>query len=175
MSGNTGHFVDIFAWTWNTWSGRAEHTSKQRKMVTSAFEAALGTFCCYDHEAKVSEAVQKIAADQKEYCKCSLCVIICWKAKKYLSINNSEKCFVTRIPLTQLKKLLKLHTKKSNSWPMVSFIHDGSDITTWRKHSFKTKKHKIQCNILNVTMSFLNFKLQINRFAQGHWSWRPIH
>ena len=64
----------------------------------------------------------------------------------------------------------KLHTKKSNSWPMVSFIHDGSDITTWRKHSFKTKKHKIQCNILNVTMSFLNFKLQINRFAQGHWS-----
>ena len=34
-------------------------------MVTSAFEAALGTFCCYDHEAKVSEAVQKIAADQR--------------------------------------------------------------------------------------------------------------
>ena len=29
-----------------------------------------------------------------------LCVIICWIAKIYLSINNSEKCLVTGIPLT---------------------------------------------------------------------------
>ena len=27
------------------------------------------TFCCYDHGAKVSEEVQKIATDQKEYQK----------------------------------------------------------------------------------------------------------
>ena len=40
------------------------------------FEAVLADFCCYDHGAKVSEAVQKIAADKKEYRKCSLCVII---------------------------------------------------------------------------------------------------
>ena len=28
------------------------------------------------------------------------------------------------------KKLLKLHRKKSNNKPMVSFIHNGSNITT---------------------------------------------
>ena len=43
----------------------------------SDFEIVLATFCCCDHGAKASEAVQKIAADQKEYRKCSLCVIIC--------------------------------------------------------------------------------------------------
>ena len=64
------------------------------------FEAVLATFCCYDHGAKASEAVQKIATDQKEYRKCSSCVIICWIAKIYLSINNSEKWLVTRIPPT---------------------------------------------------------------------------
>ena len=40
------------------------------------FEAVLATFRCYEHGAKASEAVQKIATDQKGYCKCSLCVII---------------------------------------------------------------------------------------------------
>ena len=63
-------------------------------------EAVLAIFCCYDHGAKASEAVQKIATDQKEYRKCSLCVIICWIAKIYLSINNSEKWLVTGIPPT---------------------------------------------------------------------------
>ena len=41
------------------------------------FEAVLATFCCFDHGAKASEAVQKFATDQKEYCKCPSCVIIC--------------------------------------------------------------------------------------------------
>ena len=40
------------------------------------FEAVLATFCCHDHGAKASEAVQKIATGQKEYRNCSLCVII---------------------------------------------------------------------------------------------------
>ena len=34
------------------------------------FETGLTTFCYYDHGVKASEAVQKIATDQKEYCKC---------------------------------------------------------------------------------------------------------
>ena len=46
------------------------------------------TFCCYDHGTKVSEEVQKIATDQKEYQKWSSGVIMCWIAKIYLSINN---------------------------------------------------------------------------------------
>ena len=60
----------------------------------------LATFCCYDHDAKASQAVQKISTDQKEYHKCSLYVMICWIAKIYLSINVSEKWLFTRIPPT---------------------------------------------------------------------------
>ena len=41
------------------------------------FEAVLAIFCCYDHDPNASEAVQKIAIDQKEYRKHSLCIIIC--------------------------------------------------------------------------------------------------
>ena len=55
------------------------------------FEDILATFCYYDHDVKASEAVQKIPTDQKEYCKCSSCVTICWVAKMYQSINNCEK------------------------------------------------------------------------------------
>ena len=41
------------------------------------FEAVLATFCCYDYGACASEAVPKIATDQKDHHKCSLCVIVC--------------------------------------------------------------------------------------------------
>ena len=41
------------------------------------FEAVLVTFCCYDHGTNASEVVQKIAAVQKEYRKCSSCATIC--------------------------------------------------------------------------------------------------
>ena len=62
--------------------------------------------------------------------------------------NNSEKKLVTRIPPAQLKKLQKLHIKRSNNLPMVSFVHNGSGITTWMGYSFKqNQKHKIQSNI----------------------------
>ena len=37
------------------------------------------------------------------------------------------------------KKAAEVEHKKSNNWPMVSFIHNGSEITTWMGHSFKTK------------------------------------
>ena len=40
------------------------------------FEAVLVTFCCYDYGANASEAVQKIGTDQKDYQKCSFCVIV---------------------------------------------------------------------------------------------------
>ena len=45
------------------------------------FETVLITFFCYDHSAKASEAVQKIASDQKEYRKCSSCV---WFSSAFL-------------------------------------------------------------------------------------------
>ena len=36
------------------------------------FEAVLDTFRCYDYGSNASGIVQKIAADQKDYHKCSL-------------------------------------------------------------------------------------------------------
>ena len=117
-------------------------------LVKACFEAVLVTFCFYDHGANASEAVQKIAIDQKEYRKCSSCVKTCSIAKIYLSINNSEKRLVTRTLPTSLKKLQKLHREKSNNWPMVSFIHNGSEITTWMGYSFKTKSTKSKATYL---------------------------
>ena len=46
-------------------------------LVKNEFEAVLATFCCYDNCANAPEAVQKIATVQKEYHKCTLCVIVC--------------------------------------------------------------------------------------------------
>ena len=37
----------------------------------------LASFCSYDYGANASEAVLKIATDQKDYHKCSLYVIVC--------------------------------------------------------------------------------------------------
>ena len=72
-----------------------------------------------------------------------------------------------------VKKVAKLHRKKGNNWPMVSFIHNGSEITTWMGHSFKTKSTKSKATFL-TTPSF-NFKLAIIRLAQGHWCCTPTH
>ena len=46
------------------------------------FEADVATFYCYGYEksgydTNVSQAVQNIFTDQKDYHKCSLCVIVC--------------------------------------------------------------------------------------------------
>ena len=82
----------------------------------------------------------------------------------YQSVN-SAKWLVTGIPLTQLKELLKLHRKKNNNWPMVSFIRNRSEITTRNWAQLQNQKHKIQSNVFKIT-SFLNFKLQIIRLAQ---------
>ena len=49
-------------------------------------EAVLATFCCYEYGANASEAVQKIATDQKDYHKCFSYVILCLIAK----INQSK-------------------------------------------------------------------------------------
>ena len=40
------------------------------------FEAVLATFCCYVNDVNASEAIQKIAKDQKDYYECSLCFIV---------------------------------------------------------------------------------------------------
>ena len=55
------------------------------------FEAVLATFCSYDYGVNASEEVKKIATDQKDYHKCSVCVIICCIAKARKKSNNLAK------------------------------------------------------------------------------------
>ena len=65
-------------WPYRAYTKTAKNDNFCEELVSeNDFEAISVTFCCYDHSAKASEAVQNIAADQKEYRKCSLCVIIC--------------------------------------------------------------------------------------------------
>ena len=49
---------------------------------------------------------------------------------------------ITNAPPTYLKKLQKLHRKKSIQWPMLSFIYNESEITTWMGYNLKTKDTK---------------------------------
>ena len=122
------------------------------------FETVLATSCCYGLGVMASEAVQKIATDRKEYRKCSSCVIICWIAKIYLSVTNCEKRLIPRTHRLKLKKLLRFHRKKSNNWPMVSFTHNGSEITTWMRYNFKTKSKsaKSQATFLRKTSFWIS-------------------
>ena len=138
------------------------------------FKTVLSTFCCYDYGANTSKTVRKIATDQKDYHKCSSCVIVCWIAKTNKSITVKKR-LVTRILPTYLKKLQKLHRKSSNNWSMVTFIHNESEITTWMGYSFKTKSAKSKATSLRYKHLYLNLKLQIIRSAQGHWSCTPAH
>ena len=61
------------------------------------FEVVLATFSCYDYGANASEAVQKIATGQKDYHKCSSCVIVYWIAKIYQSITVKKGCLLGHI------------------------------------------------------------------------------
>ena len=109
--------VKYLGWPYKEYIKTAKNNGFREELLSEFdFEAVWATFCFYEYGANASEAVQKIATVQKECYKCSLCVIICWIAKVYLSINNSEKRLVIRTPPTLLKKLLKLHKKKSNNW-----------------------------------------------------------
>ena len=46
------------------------------------------------------------------------------------------------------KKTAEVAQKISSNWPMVSFILNGSEITTWMEHSFNTKNTKSKATFL---------------------------
>ena len=46
------------------------------------------------------------------------------------------------------KKAVEVAQKKSNNWPIVSFIHNGSEIKTWIGYSFKSKSIKSKAILL---------------------------
>ena len=69
--------LKYLAWPYRAYMKTAKNGDFCEELIgESDFEVVLATFYCFDHSAKASEAVQKIATDQKEYCKCSSCVII---------------------------------------------------------------------------------------------------
>ena len=112
--------------------------------------------------ANASEALQKIAADQQDYHKCSSCVIVCWIAPKIYRSITGEKRLVTSTPSKKVvKKLQKLHWRGSNNWPMRSFIQNGSKTITWTGYSLKTpkgteskaKQHFLEKNIFSESQA----------------------
>ena len=79
------------------------------------FETLLATFCCYDYGANASEAVEKIATDQKDYHKCSLCVIVCCIAKELMILmiyQEQQKKLVTGTPTAYQKNPAEVVQKK---------------------------------------------------------------
>ena len=76
------------------------------------------------------------------------------------------------------KKVAEAAQKKSNDWPMVIFIGNVSEIT-WMGYSMETKSATSRATFLYFMIlrffSFLSFKLQVIRLAQGHWSCMPTH
>ena len=82
----------------------------EKLLSENDFKAILTTFCCYGYGANATEAVQKIAADQKDYHKCSLCLMICCMTKIYPSITV-EKGWL-REHLRQSKKSCRGCTEK---------------------------------------------------------------
>ena len=63
------------------------------------FQGIFANFC-YGYGANASEAVQKIATDQRNYHKCSSCVITCWIAKIYQSITVKKDWLLGHLRLS---------------------------------------------------------------------------
>ena len=74
----------------------------------NGFEVVLATFCCYDHGVNASKAVQKIAADQKEYHMCYNLL----NSQNTSIDHHSEKRLVTRTAPVKLKKAAEIAQKK---------------------------------------------------------------
>ena len=59
-------------------------------------KAFLAIFCFYDYSANASEAVEKIATDEKDYHKCSMCMIV--SNMMWQTLNNINKSKKDRLP-----------------------------------------------------------------------------
>ena len=75
-----------------------------------------------------------------------LCVLQYAEQSKYINQQKRKKVgyLLIRTPLAQLKMLQKLHRKRSNDCSMVSFTHNGTEITAWMGCSLKTKNAKFK-------------------------------
>ena len=93
-------------------------------------------FCSYHYGTNTSEAVEKVATDEKDYHKCCLCHTYVLR-----HINDNKKSFFIEHIQHCLKKLQKtfrnLFKKRCNYWALMSFIHSGSETRIYRISSNK--------------------------------------
>ena len=92
----------------------------EKLLTENYFETVLATFCCYDL-GDISLQIKKSVPNAPR-----------------LLASAKKGCFLEHLR-RKLKKLLKFLGKKSNNWPMMSFIQNGSEIITWMGYNFKTK------------------------------------
>ena len=60
--------LEVLGWPYRTYIKTAENGDLcEEYLGENDFETDLATFCCYGQGTKASEAVKKIATDQKEY------------------------------------------------------------------------------------------------------------
>ena len=73
-------------WPYRAYIKTAKNGGSREKLLSeNDFEAVLASFCCYGYGANSSEAAPKIATYQKDYRKCSSCVVVCLIAIKYIN------------------------------------------------------------------------------------------
>ena len=70
--------------------GIHQNTFCEDFLTEDDFEAVLAMFCNYDYGVNASETVEKMAIDQKNYRKCSLCVIVCCIATACHQYNSKN-------------------------------------------------------------------------------------
>ena len=70
--------LEISGWPCREYIKTAKNSGFCEKLLSeNDFETVLSTFGCYDYGTNASEVVQKTATNQKEYHKCSLCLMVC--------------------------------------------------------------------------------------------------
>ena len=117
--------------TWNIWGGRTKNTLKQQKMVTFVSNCSMKMTLRLFWSLSVAMTMVptllrqfRRSLDQKDYHKCSSCVIVCWIAKTYQSTTMKTGWLLTYLDTSgAVKKPQKLHRKMINDlWWVLSTI-----------------------------------------------------
>ena len=126
----------------------------ENDLVLLVLWSRLTSQCCYDYGANASEAVQKIAIDQKDYRKCSLCVMVCCISKHIIS--NSKKSWLLR-HLRRIRESCRRARKKEQYLPDGFYPQCKLDWIQLASFHFKTKSTKSKATFLRT--SFLTLQI----------------
>ena len=123
-----------------------EHTSKQQKMTNSVRNCSMKvTLRVFSHFLLLwpwCKGFPGSSEDLYRWKRVSQMLLVCYDLlnSQNIPINQYEwKMVVYKDTSNIARKTAEIVQKKSNNWPMVSFIYNGSEVTTWMGHSFKRK------------------------------------